>query len=172
MASLKCNNCGYGIHHTQDLDGIERTAFLIEEWQKLSVSDIPLPRYDLDGPENFLIFWVCPKCGTMHMMIGSIPLIYRAYRPIALTNRKERKGRRCIFFEDKAWYDIVELDLRIDNYKSVLPANTVKYAIIGKNFMDIYQDEACTEMLDSYELIPFDYSKPYKPYPAPWNEEM
>ena len=172
MASLKCNNCSYGIHHTEELDGIERNAFLVEEWKKLSVSDMVVSRYTLDGPKNYITFWVCPECGAMHMMIGYIPLIYRAYRPIVLNGNKSSEGRKCIFFDDRTWFEITEHDMPADKLNELLPPKAVKYAIIGRTFMDIYQDEACTEMLASYELIPFDYAKPYKPYPAPWNEEM
>ena len=173
MASLECFNCKSGIYHTEELDGIEQNAFLVDEWKKLSVSETVISRYNLDGPENFIRFWACPKCGTMHMMVGRIPLIYRAYRPVSLSEKnKGMEGRKCIFFDDKTWFEITEHDLPADKLNELLPPKAVKYAIIGKTFMDIYQDEACTEMLASYELIPFDYAKPYKPYPAPWNEEM
>ena len=173
MAGMQCINCEETIYQNMELDGIEHLAFILDEWKQSLSSNIKPIDIELDGPENFLTIWKCPNCGSMHVFVGYSSVIFRSYRHIALTDKnKVGEGRKCIFFDDRTWFDITEHDMPADKIDELLPPKAVKYALIGKNFMDIYQDEACTEMLASYELIPFDYAKPYKPYPAPWNEEM
>ena len=173
MAGMQCINCGETIYQNMELDGIEHLAFLVEEWDYLTKTVSITSKFRSEGHRNFLLMWKCPNCGAMMVFVRYNPFLFRAYRQIELTDKHNgNKGLKCIFFDDKTWFEASEHDLPADKLNELLPPKAVKYAIIGKTFMDIYQDEACTEMLASYELIPFDYAKPYKPYPAPWNEEM
>lgn len=173
MAGMQCINCEETIYQNMELDGIEHLAFPIEEWLYLSDNVAETSLYESEGHRNFLLMWKCPSCGAMMVFVRYNAFLFRAYRPVEITEKhKNESGHKCIFFDDRTWFEITEHDMPADKIDELLPPNAVKYAIIGRTFMDIYQDEACTEMLASYELIPFDYTKPYKPYPAPWNEEM
>lgn len=65
MASLKCSNCGNGIHYHDEANGTQIIFFTEDEWNRLTESEMYVSRYTLDGGDYYT-FWKCPECGALH----------------------------------------------------------------------------------------------------------
>ncbi len=155
MASLKCNNCGYGIHYNDEPSGIEYTAISMKLWNMFSKTDKPILRYLLDGDDDYLIIWKCPECGCVHAFNGYSPMLAQAYIPCK-QDFDVVSATKYIVFIDYLFEDISEKGLTADEFlsNSNYDSNRLCYALISNNGIVVYRDEECTDEERRYIAIP------------------
>lgn len=154
MASLKCNNCGYGIHYHDEPNGIEYTAFSMELWNTFAKTNKPIIRYVLDGNDDFLCVWRCPECGCIHTFIAYQSPLKQAYIPCD-EEVIPTEARKYLVFIDYLFEDISERGITAEEFSDSgkYPTDSFFYAMIGNDGIAVYGDEACTEPLKYFTAI-------------------
>lgn len=139
MASLKCSQCGFGIHYHDEPNGVELTAIPLDTWKKFFLTDKPIVRYNLDGPQDYLIIWKCPQCQCFHIFMGSSTIVKKAY---ALNSEVTNfiNGIKYIIFNDYDFDDISEKGLTATDYKKCQDDYNAKYLVVNENYLYICSD--------------------------------
>lgn len=154
MASLKCNNCGFGIRYHDEPNGIEYTAFSVELWNTFAKTDKPILRYVLDGDDDFLCIWRCPECGCIHTFEAYHSTLKQAYAP-CVENVTPAVARKYRVFIDYLFDDVAERDLSAEEFDNSgeYPTDSFFYAMVADNSVIVYADEACTKPLKYFTAI-------------------
>ena len=154
MASLKCSNCGFGIHYHDEPNGIQYTAISQELWDSFSDTNKPIVRYVLDGNDDFLCVWRCPECGCIHAFEAYRPIFIQAYIPCD-DAVAPAAARKYLVFSDYLFEDISERGLTAEAFadSGKYPTDRFFYAAIGNNSIAVYSDETCTNVLRRYIAI-------------------
>jgi len=122
MASLKCSNCGNGIHYHDEADGTQYIVFFEMDWKNLVKSDLRVSRYILDGNVEYYIAWKCSKCGTIHIFKYDSTTVISAYKRVELKYNNNITEGNYIAFSDEDWDIITETQ------------------ILGKDITEMYPD--------------------------------
>ncbi len=154
MASLKCSNCGFGIHYHDEPNGIQYTAISQELWDSFYDTDKPIVRYVLDGNDDFLCVWRCPECGCVHSFEAYRPIFKQAYIPSdedVILNA----ARKYLVFIDYLFEDISERGLTAAEFVNCgkYPADRFFCAMIADNGIILYEDESCTKEIRRFTAI-------------------
>ena len=154
MASLKCSHCGFGIHYHDEPNGVEYTALSQELWNSFSETDKPIVRYVLDGNDDFLCIWRCPKCGCIHTFEAYRPIFKQAYIPcddVAI----HTESKKYLVFIDFLFEDVSERGLTAEQFinNGKYPTDSFFYAMISNECVIVYSDEACTKEIKKYKSI-------------------
>ena len=154
MASLKCSHCGFGIHYHDEPNGVEYTALSTELWNLFSETDKPIVRYVLDGNDDFLCIWRCPKCGCIHTFEAYRPIFKQAYIPcddVAVYT----KSKKYLVFIDFLFEDISERGLSAKEFANggKYSSDSFFYAMINNECVIVYSDETCTKEIRKYKSI-------------------
>lgn len=149
MASLKCSNCGCGIHYHDEADGTQLIAFKESTWNDLANSDIPVSRYILDGTDDYIEIWKCKNCKTLHVFDGVD--VSAAYRKIEGITEEPVSGEKYVGYVDTDWSIITEE--RISGREIVKKYPDCKKIRIVKteDFLYLSCDEK--ESFQTYEII-------------------
>ncbi|MBR4767005.1 MAG: hypothetical protein IK085_09625 [Clostridia bacterium] len=150
MASLQCNNCKYGIHCTDYPNEIERYAFPIEEWQKLIKTDLPIVRYSLDGPQNYLTIWECPECGAIHIFVADTVLLDQVFIVDSSAGTDCSEAKKYILFDSVHFEPIADSDMTGPEYDGT----SHRFFAVKDNVAIIADDENFTENVTYYKQIP------------------
>lgn len=149
MASLKCSNCGCGIHYHDEADGTQLIVFKESVWNNLLNSDIPVSRYILDGTEDYLEIWRCKNCETLHIFDGVDVSI--AYRKIDNVTKEPVNGENYVGYVDTDWSIITED--RILGREIAKKYPDCKKIRIVKSDAFLYLSYKEKESFDTYEKI-------------------
>ena len=154
MASLKCSNCGFGIHYHDEPNGIEYTAFSTELWNSFAKTDKPIIRYVLDGDDDFLCVWRCPECGCIHTFQAYQSTLKQAYVPCS-ENVIPNGARKYLVFIDYLFDDVSEKGLTAEEFinSGEYPTDSFFYAMVADNSVIVYEDEACTKPVKYFTAI-------------------
>ncbi|GEM_PF-4414843 len=154
MASLKCSQCGFGIHYHDEPNGIQYIAISQELWNSFSGTDKPIVRYVLDGNDDFLCIWKCPECGCIHTFKAYRAIFKQAYIPcddvvIPTTARK------YLIFIDFLFEDISERGLTAETFaiSGKYRTDGFFYAMITEKEIILYEDEHYTKSLKYFTAI-------------------
>jgi len=149
MASLKCSNCGCGIHYHDEADGTQLIAFKESVWNKLLNSDIPVSRYMLDGTEDYLEIWKCKNCETLHIFNGVD--VSAAYRKTVNTAVESASGEKYVGYVDTDWGIITEEQILGSDIVKKYPDCKKIRLVISDAFLYLSCDEK--ETFEAYEMI-------------------
>ena len=154
MASLKCNNCGYGIHYHDEPDGTEHIAIPFSTWEFFYSTNVPVVRYLLDGPEDYLIIWRCQKCGCLHTFLAGGILVTRAYAPCEITSTaKTDNGIKYRVFDDRLFDAVAEDDATAKEFEAYGKYRDCYYALIGDDYLLTFDDADFTHITGCYQAI-------------------
>ena len=154
MASLKCSNCGFGIHYHDEPNGVRYTAISLELWSSFSYTDKPIVRYVLDGNDDFLCVWRCPECGCIHTFKAYQPIFKQAYMPCS-EDVVPTTARKYLVFIDYLFEDISERGLTAKGFANSGKCSTDNffYAMVADSSVIIYEDGTYTKPLKYFTAI-------------------
>ncbi|MBO7392921.1 MAG: hypothetical protein J6U98_01815 [Abditibacteriota bacterium] len=154
MASLKCSNCGYGIHYHDLPDGTEHYAFRLDEWNRLINTDLSTSKYLCDGTREFLTVWKCRECGTLHTFSAFTPHFLGAYKPyVGEDIPLDKTGEKYIIVDDITWEDITEQSLTGPECLAKYPPKAFRYTSVSENGIVVYDDRDFTHPIQRYITI-------------------
>ena len=154
MASLKCNNCGYGIHYHDEPDGTEHFAIPVSTWEEYLSADKSIIRSFLDGPQNFLTIWRCKECGCLHTFSAHSVMVKHAYAPCEYdSSAKIINGIKYRIFDDYLFDAVAEDNLTARDYEVSDKYGSCYYAIIGDNYIYLYDNESFTYPTGCFHAI-------------------
>jgi len=111
MASLKCSNCGNGIHYHDEANGTQYIIFNEKVWERLVNSDLYVSRYLLDGNEKYYLGWKCNQCGAIHIFNNDSAILLSSYKKAESKENNFLIGERYIAFSDIDWDTITETQI-------------------------------------------------------------
>ncbi|MGN0537042.1 MAG: hypothetical protein ACI4M3_03575 [Acutalibacteraceae bacterium] len=152
MASLKCSKCGFGIHYHDEPNGVELTAIPLSTWDLFSFTNKPIVRYNLDGPQDYLIIWKCPNCGCLHKFMASSTRLERAYE-LCSEETFDTCGTKYILFDDYDFDDISEKGLTASEYEKLRDSYKAKLIIVNDDYILIYNDIKYNNVEEVYKSI-------------------
>lgn len=154
MASLKCNNCGYGIHYNDEPDGTEYTAISFRTWSNFSSTDKPICRYILDGIQDYIIIWKCRECGCLHTFITGKYELSNAYIPCEKKNVTGiPNGKKYHVFEDYVYETIAESGISAEEYENSDEYPSHYYAIVDGDYIYLSDNKDFTNITDIFKSI-------------------
>ena len=164
MASLKCSNCGYGIHYHGISNGTEYILFDLNFWNWIITQkfDKNKKTYDKSGypflyrsdsiqtefVDKVYHFWKCKKCGTLAFfkpecnMVDSVYTPDESYKP----NYNSKKIGRFICFDDHLWDEITE---------KALPVNEIMVKYVPAMYVLFFEDGilCCQDFDGEYPIM-------------------
>ena len=124
MASVKCKNCGIGIHHHGLPNGIEYIMIENESWEKIITNKFnpnnkvlnPQTGYpkmfrtdtiEDDYPSAIKKYWKCPGCGAI-IFFDEKGFVRNVYRQSKGDKQREMKAATGYIFDDYLWEELTE----------------------------------------------------------------
>lgn len=151
MATLKCSNCGYGIHYHDEPDGTQIIAFPEKVWDNLSESDLFISRYILDGTDDYLTIWKCHQCGSLHLFKTDETAVFKSFRNEENFIRKD--GEKYYSFSDYDWEKITEDRIKWADYIKIRNHINPQCLIISPNHITFYSDNDLEKPIKSYSIL-------------------
>ena len=143
MSSLRCSNCGSGIHHHGMPVGIEYIFFPMKIWEELTRIKCPSDRVELDYDNKITYSWRCPVCGAFAFFDREqyhthVTHVYKLESDEKTFSASAEEMEYGIFFDDYLWDKIAETSIPMSDI-------TEKYSgfyYLAKNerAMFIYED--------------------------------
>ena len=121
MASLKCSDCGNGIHYHDEPDGTQYFVFPRSVWEKLTASELWVSRYILDGTNNYFTVWKCKKCGTIHVFHEDNPQLTAAFSKITVAVNGVPNQSDYIAISDYDWEQLTEKRIKSCDISDAFP---------------------------------------------------
>lgn len=103
MASLKCSNCGNGIHYHDEPNGTQYIVFNASVWERIVKSDKSIIRYILDENAEFYLVWLCKKCETLHVFYQDSTKLISAFKPSNAGELDIIRAEKYVAFTDADW---------------------------------------------------------------------
>ena len=154
MASLKCNNCGFGIHYHDEPDGTEHFAIPPETWEWYRSSEKSVIRAFLDGPQNYLTIWRCRKCGCLHTFDAHSVHVKQAYALCqSISTDEMTNGKEFRVFDARLFDAIWEDNITANEYDASHPYGDCYYALIGDDYLLTFDDADLTHVTGCYQAI-------------------
>ncbi len=154
MASLKCSNCGYGIHYHGMPEGIEYIFFTLKDWIDLSSQGQQAVSVQIDNDGQYLMAWKCPECGTYAFFDNKTHTrVTNVYVPnddvdFVFDGKSSEYG---LFFDDFLWYEITETYILI---KDIMKEYSGYWWIKkDEEKMCIYADKECQKCVAKYKRV-------------------
>ena len=158
MAILECNNCGFCIHY-HDLPNVtEYEAITYTTWDMFKDTDLPIVRYTLDGPKDYLRIWKCLECGCMHVFDQKW-WVKKAYVPYNHNILHvdyftiPPKGIKYYLFSDLVSEPIWEDDITAKEYEKNKKYPRCDFAVINDEFIYVFSDRECTDVIRGFKAI-------------------
>lgn len=111
MDSLKCSNCGYGIHYHDIPDGTEYIFFKWSDWKALEAVDIKANCIE-DNEGKYVYAWKCAECGSFAFTDPDhyvyVTHVYAPSEDASYNLKSEGNMEYGVFFEDILWNEIAE----------------------------------------------------------------
>ena len=159
MASLKCNNCGYGIHYHDEPDGTEHFAISFSTWEWYLLEGKSIIRSFLDGPQDYLTIWRCKECGCLHTFPAHSVMVKRAYAPCEYDPAAEIiNGIKYRIFDDYLFDAVTEDNITAKDFDSSNKHGACYYAMIGDNYIYLYDDAKFQRVTKCFQAIITDNS--------------
>ena len=108
MASLKCSNCGFGIHYHDEPNGTEYVFIKLTEWERLIETKLNVSRYLLDGTEDYLYAWKCKECGAFMFMDNKIGFVNKVFVPAEECKTEVICNNKYIYSVYKCMWNILQ----------------------------------------------------------------
>ena len=154
MASLMCNNCGYGIHYHDEPNGTEHIAIPVNTWKYYLSANESIIRCYLDGPQNYYVIWKCAKCGCLHTFFADSIHVTKAYAPTEYNDAiRIINGVQCRVFDDYLFEAVSEVNLTAKEYEQSKEYRPCYFAIIGDNYIVLYDDAEFTRVTGCFQAI-------------------
>lgn len=151
MASLKCANCGFGIHYHNEPNGTEFIAISQNLWDTFSNTDKPIVRYLLDGNDDYYNIWKCKQCGCIHIFRAGAADLKKSYiQGDGIIDTTAAK--KYFVFEDTLFEDIAEKGLNSIQFFEYLHQNPTNfcYALASAETIVLYSDQYCNNEIRKY----------------------
>ena len=153
MASLKCSNCGNGIHYHDEANGTQFIVFGESEWNELIASDLPTSRYLLDGTQKYYYVWKCDKCGSLHVFEAESNSVRHAYRKCETLKISLLQEETYIAYSDVDWDVITEDTIQGSDIEKHCPdSRRIRALTIGDDIY-VFYDDAEEELAVHYVKI-------------------
>ena len=159
MAGLECNNCGFGIHYHDEPNGVGYEDITYTTWNMFKDTDLPIVRYTLDGPQDYVTIWKCLECGCMHVFEANSNWVKKAYVPYNYNIfhkdyfKTSPKGIRYYLFSDLVSEPIWEDDLTAREYEKNKKYPRCDFAVINDEFIYVFSDRECTDVIRGFKAI-------------------
>lgn len=150
MATLKCSNCGFGIHYHDESDGTQYILFEESVWKNLVKSDLYTSRYILDGNEEYTLLWKCKECGSIYLFESDYIHIKEAYKEVHEVISIDSNCKKYIAYSDVDWDKITEDRIYGRDIKKIVPECCELTLFISNQFCYVFKSD--------------DLNKPYKIY--------
>lgn len=152
MASLKCSNCGEGIHYHGVPEDIEYTYCKWDDWCMLESLKVNSDELDIKYEEMLAKPWKCPACTTFTFFDKCH--VVRVYSPMQsddtniLVTEDMESG---LLFDDYLWDEITEETNPIQNILEKYKG----YHWVRKNneYMFIFDDKEMKSCIGKYKSI-------------------
>ena len=118
------------------------------EWSKLIQTSLPISRYILDGPNNYLSIWKCPKCGTLHVFVGDNINLEKVYVPIEECTVDSDIKNTYLVFDSNSYERIAEAGINGSQYDD----NLHVYLQIHEKTARITKDISGNKVIQNYIL--------------------
>ena len=138
------------MHCTDYPNEIELYAFPIDEWQKLITTDLPIVRYTLDGPQNYLTIWECPECGALHIFVADNVFLDQVFIIDPAVGFDLSEAKKYILFDSFHFEPIADADITGREYNG----NSHRFFAVKDNTAIIADDESFTEHATHYIQVP------------------
>lgn len=164
MASIKCRQCGFGIHYNSEPNGIEYIFIKKEEWECICHSKFRADMREMDEtgqypklfrsdtiesdfPDAIQKVWVCPKCRCIHRfdLKGVVAETYQ----IQKLETKSDVVCEGVVFDDNRWETITESMIPNEQLRSIEPSSFVK----------LYDNGFVLSKTDDFSEIEKEYAK-------------
>ncbi|MBQ7501113.1 hypothetical protein IJT93_00155 [bacterium] len=155
MSSLKCSNCGNGIHYHSIPDGTEYIFFKLSDWELLE------PEYQKSsGIENargrYVKAWKCAECGAYHFFDSEhhvfVTQVYVPTKETPSNLKFEDNMDYGIFFGDILWDEVAEADIPM---KDILGKYSGYYWLKkDENVMLLFDDKEMKRCIGRFKRIP------------------
>lgn len=152
MASLKCNNCGTGIHYHNTPCGIEYTLIPVEIWNCYLNKDMTICKITLDVPNSYLTVWRCPECGCLHIFEGASTKLQSVYIP-SKNESSDISGKKYCVFDDYTFETIAENDITPNAYENSDEYPSHCYAIIDDDYIYLSDNKDFINITDIFKSI-------------------
>ena len=155
MASLKCSNCGNGIHYHGLPEDIEYVYCKYTDWKELEPKGFASDELELNNQELFTTAWKCPKCGAFAFFDNKrqtrVTYVYAPAENTPSNFEPEHDLEFGIFFDDYLWDSIQESRVAMTQ---ILNKFSGYYWIIkNENEMFMFSDKEMKHCLAHYKRI-------------------
>lgn len=164
MASIKCRQCGFGIHYNSVPNGIEYIFIKKDKWECIFHSKFRTDICEMDEtgqypklfrsdtiesdfPDAIEKVWVCPKCKCIHRfdLKGVVTETYKI-RKMEMKSDVVCEG---IVFDDYRWETITESMIPDERLRGIEPSDFVK----------LYDNGFVLSKNDDFSKIEWEYVK-------------
>ena len=157
MASLKCSNCGHGIHYHDEANGIELHLFDIDEFHNMTKSNIGIAKFRCDEIKKHRYIWRCDECGAIHLFAADDVHVQYVYKAIKIDDYKKEisVSDKCdwVLFSDLTWDNISEAGLNWQDTIKMFPNAEYLFVKFNEEYFLVYSDEKTTDLVSVFKLI-------------------